>query len=96
MVIVYTGDGKGKTTAAVGLAVRAAGHGKKVIVIQFIKSPYRPYGEAKILQQLGIDVHQTGLASRGRKRQKNIAKRYKKGGRLHNSMCYLVYTMSSF
>ncbi|KFZ43814.1 cob(I)yrinic acid a,c-diamide adenosyltransferase [Anoxybacillus flavithermus] len=61
MVIVYTGDGKGKTTAAVGLAVRAAGHGKKVIVIQFIKSPHRPYGEAKILQQLGIAVHQTGV-----------------------------------
>ncbi|WP_297990615.1 cob(I)yrinic acid a,c-diamide adenosyltransferase [Anoxybacillus sp.] len=61
MVIVYTGDGKGKTTAAVGLAVRAAGHGKKVIVIQFIKSPHRPYGEAKTLQQLGIDVHQTGV-----------------------------------
>ncbi|MBB6176703.1 MULTISPECIES: cob(I)yrinic acid a,c-diamide adenosyltransferase [Anoxybacillus] len=61
MVIVYTGDGKGKTTAAVGLAVRAAGHGKKVIVIQFIKSPHRPYGEAKVLQQLGIGVHQTGV-----------------------------------
>ncbi|WP_339170885.1 cob(I)yrinic acid a,c-diamide adenosyltransferase [Anoxybacillus sp. FSL W8-1294] len=61
MVIVYTGDGKGKTTAAVGLAVRATGHGKKVIVIQFIKSPHRPYGEAKIFQQLGIAVHQTGV-----------------------------------
>jgi cob(I)alamin adenosyltransferase len=34
---VYTGDGKGKTTAALGLAMRAAGQGKKVIIIQFMK-----------------------------------------------------------
>lgn len=37
-VQVYTGDGKGKTTAAVGLAVRAAGDGLKVIMVQFLKS----------------------------------------------------------
>jgi len=42
-VHLYTGDGKGKTTAAVGLAVRAAGHGKRVYVGQFMKG--RPYGE---------------------------------------------------
>lgn len=35
---VYTGDGKGKTTAAIGLAVRAVGAGKKVCFIQFMKS----------------------------------------------------------
>ena len=44
-VYVYTGDGQGKTTAALGLALRAAGHGKPVAVIQFLKKG--DYGEAK-------------------------------------------------
>ncbi len=38
LVQVYTGDGKGKTTAALGLAMRAAGHGRRVCIIQFLKS----------------------------------------------------------
>jgi cob(I)alamin adenosyltransferase len=37
MIHVYTGDGKGKTTAALGLAIRAAGRGKKVVIVQFMK-----------------------------------------------------------
>jgi len=37
MIQVYTGDGKGKTTAALGLALRAVGHGRKVIMLQFLK-----------------------------------------------------------
>lgn len=46
LVQVYTGEGKGKTTAALGLAMRAAGHGLKVYIIQFMKGwPY--YGELK-------------------------------------------------
>lgn len=44
--IVYTGDGKGKTTAAFGLCMRAAGHGKKSLIIQFMKGPGNKYGEA--------------------------------------------------
>jgi cob(I)alamin adenosyltransferase len=59
-IIIYTGDGKGKTTAALGLAIRAAGRGKKVAVIQFIKSPERMYGEHLIFQKLGIEMYQMG------------------------------------
>lgn len=47
---VYTGDGKGKTTAAIGLAIRAIGAGKKVCIIQFMKS--LAYSEQQVLKNL--------------------------------------------
>jgi len=47
---IYTGNGKGKTTAAIGQAVRAAGHGLKTFIIMFMKD--HPYGELKILEEL--------------------------------------------
>ena len=53
-VHVYCGDGKGKTTAALGLCVRAAGAGYRVIVAQFLKS--RDTGELKMLEKLGVTV----------------------------------------
>jgi len=61
MVIVYTGVGKGKTTAALGLALRAIGQGFKVLIIQFLKSS-RAYGEIKAAQRLAPDLKiiQTG------------------------------------
>lgn len=49
-VQVYTGDGKGKTTAAIGLAIRAIGAGKKVLFLQFMKS--KVYAEHKILDTI--------------------------------------------
>jgi len=47
LVIIFTGNGKGKTTAALGMALRAAGHGMKSSVVQFIKSPSAGYGEIR-------------------------------------------------
>jgi cob(I)alamin adenosyltransferase len=61
LTLVYTGDGKGKTTAAMGLAVRAVGRGFKVLIIQFIKSPQRTYGEKIVFDKLGIEIHQMGI-----------------------------------
>ena len=49
-VQVYTGEGKGKTTAAIGLAIRAIGAGKKVLFLQFMKS--KVYSEHTILPTL--------------------------------------------
>lgn len=54
LVHIYTGDGKGKTTASIGLAVRCRGYGKKVHIFQFLKS--MPSGELKSLEKLGIGV----------------------------------------
>jgi len=56
LIHVYTGDGKGKTTAAFGLAKRAAGHGKKVLVLQFLKSRNRTSGELISSEKAGIKV----------------------------------------
>jgi cob(I)alamin adenosyltransferase len=53
---VYTGESKGKTTAAFGLAMRAAGHGKNVLILQFLKSRIRNSGEAIAAKKCGITV----------------------------------------
>lgn len=61
LLIVNTGDGKGKTTAALGMALRAAGHGLKVCFIQFIKGS-ESTGEVTALKRFAgeIDLHVLG------------------------------------
>ncbi|MFM7674630.1 MAG: cob(I)yrinic acid a,c-diamide adenosyltransferase, partial [Synechococcus sp.] len=56
LVLVFTGDGKGKTTAALGLVLRTLGHGENVAVVQFIKGGWQP-GEARALERFGDDLH---------------------------------------
>ncbi|MEH2921261.1 cob(I)yrinic acid a,c-diamide adenosyltransferase [Samsonia erythrinae] len=54
ILIVFTGNGKGKTTAAFGTVTRAIGHGRRAGVIQFIKGEW-PNGEKNLLQPLGVE-----------------------------------------
>ncbi len=60
MIHIYTGNGKGKTTASLGLILRALGRDKKVCLIQFMKKNYE-YGEIRFLQKCEkIDIFQFG------------------------------------
>jgi len=55
LILVYTGDGKGKTTAAIGLALRAAGQGLNVFILQFMKRN-KKIGELKALTQTDLPI----------------------------------------
>ncbi len=55
LLIVNTGDGKGKTTAALGLAFRALGHGMKVFIVQYIKGKWKT-GESLLAERLAPDL----------------------------------------
>lgn len=60
LLMLNTGDGKGKTTAAIGTMVRAAGRGLNCCMIQFMKSRNDRYGEHESFEKLGIEVHTMG------------------------------------
>jgi cob(I)alamin adenosyltransferase len=62
LIIVFTGDGKGKTSAALGIALRASGHKMSVSVIQFIKSS-DPTGEAMAAERLAPELEFVSLGS---------------------------------
>jgi len=75
LVQVYTGPGKGKTTAALGLGMRAAGHGYRVYMIQFLKSAKR-YGEYKSIKKIkNFKIKSYGLKEFA---TPNTAKEYKR------------------
>jgi cob(I)alamin adenosyltransferase len=56
LVVLYTGNGKGKTTAALGMLLRAWGRGMKVCMLSFIKSETSNFGEERAAKKLGIEL----------------------------------------
>lgn len=56
LLLVHTGDGKGKSTAALGILLRATGRGMRVGMWQFIKSVENPYGEHLAARRLGVEI----------------------------------------
>jgi cob(I)alamin adenosyltransferase len=78
LVQVYTGDGKGKTTAAFGLALRAAGRGNKVLIYQFLKPPALELGERLAVERSGLAIRVEALeacwdVSRSLRNEKDVA-----------------------
>jgi cob(I)alamin adenosyltransferase len=80
LVHLYTGDGKGKTTSALGLILRACGQGMKCCLVQFMKGKY-PYGEIKSLRKLRcVTVKQFGTLAfvrKGKERTVDIKEAHK-------------------
>jgi len=60
LLIINTGDGKGKSTAAFGLAMRAHGRGKAVKIFQFMKVPSARFGEHRVFEQLNVPIEGLG------------------------------------
>ncbi|MBI2860994.1 MAG: cob(I)yrinic acid a,c-diamide adenosyltransferase [Chloroflexi bacterium] len=60
LVLVNTGNGKGKTTAALGLMLRAWGHNMKVVMLQFIKRSAADYGEHRAARKIGLEIVSRG------------------------------------
>jgi cob(I)alamin adenosyltransferase len=59
--LIFTGDGKGKTTAALGMAFRASGHGMRTCIVQFIKSDTATGETIAAMNSPCVEIHATGL-----------------------------------
>ena len=60
-ILIFTGNGKGKSTAAFGMATRAAGHDHRILILQFMKSDSSTGELVSLRDKLGIDMRQMGL-----------------------------------
>lgn len=82
LIIVHTGNGKGKTTAALGMVLRSLGHGHRVAIVQFIKGAWEP-AEKKVfgLWQNQLEFHAMGEGSLEPKTENAISRKRKKHGK---------------
>ena len=94
ILIVFTGNGKGKSTAAFGTATRAVGHGKTVGIAQFIKGQW-DNGEYNTLQPLGVEFHimGTGFTWETQNRQADIEAATQKVVRYRSELTYASYQL---
>jgi cob(I)alamin adenosyltransferase len=81
LVSIFTGDGKGKTTAAIGTAVRAAGHGLRVYIVFFMKSEDYPHGEVNALSKLA-NVTVASFSHKGWVNKEDVKPEHKEQARL--------------
>ncbi|HIT72423.1 hypothetical protein B5E58_06535 [Tyzzerella sp. An114] len=77
-IIVLTGDGKGKTTSALGMAMRGLGWGRKVCILQFFKSLDYDCGERIFLEKLGCEIYPLGIGFSWLKSEKEQREALKK------------------
>ena len=88
-VYLWTGNGWGKTTSAIGAAVRAVGHGYKVTIIQFMKGRGEKIGEYRIRKKLGLKYE---IRQFGRKEWVNLKKPSKKDKELAEKGLKFAYS----
>lgn len=92
MIHIYCGDGKGKTTASIGLSVRMAGYGKKVLFVQFLKGSYT--GELEILKEnvkvMRCDKNYSFFRSMSDSDKENITKNH------NDNLSYVIKNMNDF
>jgi cob(I)alamin adenosyltransferase len=79
LVVLYTGGGKGKTTAALGIVLRAWGRGMKVCMLSFLKAETSNYGEERAARKLGVELIPLGAGftwlSKDIEKDKELARR---------------------
>ena len=101
LVLVNTGNGKGKTTAALGLLMRAWGHDMKVIMLQFVKKSSANFGEHRAARKMGIEIvpRGAGFTSGGRNEAENkelSIQQWNKAKDLINSGEYRIVVLDEF